>query len=211
MLRGAIPNDDRAAAMAHERNVAEPRPSGSPRLEPVPAGGARSIGRPDLGRCAPPAADAQPRGCAGVLSRRGAAALPALLLAAPARAQPRAADGGEPDASIEIQQVRVGVAAIGASVGGGRLRSGGKEYGFTVRGLALDGVGVASLAVRGEVFGLRRVEDFQGLYTEEAADSPASTGARRLRNAAGVELRLWVERSGGPLRLSEAGITIELR
>lgn len=129
----------------------------------------------------------------------------------PARAQPRAAEGEAPDASIEIQQVRVGVAAIGVLVGGGRLRSGGKEYGFTVRGLALDGVGVASLAVRGEVFGLQRVEDFPGLYTEDATDSPGGAGARRLRNAAGAELRLWVERSGGPLRLSEAGITIELR
>jgi len=129
----------------------------------------------------------------------------------PARAQPRAAEGEAPDASIEIQQVRVGVPAIGASVGGGRLRPGGKEYGFTVRGLELDGIGVSSLSVRGEAFGLRRLEDFPGLYTEDATDSPGGSGARRLRNAAGVELRLWVERSGGPLRLSEAGITIELR
>jgi hypothetical protein len=146
-----------------------------------------------------------------VLSRRAFSALPLLLLAAPARAQSGAAVGEAPDASIEIQQVRVGVPAIGASVGGGRLRSGGQEYGFTVRGLEPDGVGVSSLSVRGEVFGLRRLEDFPGLYSEQATDSAAGPGVRRLRNAAGVELRLWVERSGGPLRLSEAGIIIELR
>lgn len=162
-----------------------------------------------------PGRDAGPSGRSGVLSRRRLAVLPAALLALPARAQQGTADSPPPDASLGIEQVRVGVLAIGASVGGGRLRFGGEEYGFTVRGIELDSIGVASLSVRGEVFGLRRLEDFAGHYTEQAepdsrGDAPGGQ-ARRLRNAAGVELRLWTERSGGPLRLSETGITIELR
>jgi hypothetical protein len=151
-----------------------------------------------------------------VLSRRRLAVLPAALLAMPALAQPGTPDSPPPDASLGIEQVRVGVLALGASVGGGRLRFGGEEYAFTVRGIELDSIGVASLSVRGEVFGLRRLEDFAGHYTEQAepdarGDAPGGQAARRLRNAAGVEMRLWTERSGGPLRLSEAGITIELR
>ncbi len=151
-----------------------------------------------------------------MLSRRLLAALPALLLAVPARAQQRARRDPNPDASIEIEQVRVGVLAVGASVGGGRLRFRGEEHRFTVRGIEFGSVGVSSLSARGEVFDLRRLEDFAGRYTEQVTpryrgDGTAGPETRWLRNAAGVELRLRTERAGGQLRFNEAGVTIELR
>jgi hypothetical protein len=70
-----------------------------------------------------------------------------------------AAQGGErrdsnPDASVEIEQVRVGVPAVGGSVGGGRLHFRGEEHAFRVRGLEFGTVGVATRSARGEVFGL---------------------------------------------------------
>ncbi len=122
-----------------------------------------------------------------------------------------------PDATVEIEQVRVGVLAVGASVGGGRLRFRGEEYRFTVRGIEFGSVGVSSLSARGEVFGLRRLEDFPGRYAEEVTPryrgdgAPSGPETRWLRNAAGVELRLRTERVGGQLRFNEAGVTIELR
>lgn len=62
-----------------------------------------------------------------------------------------------PDASIVIEQVRVGILAVGASVGGGRLRFRGEEHSFSVRGLEFGSVGVATLSASGEVFQLRRL------------------------------------------------------
>lgn len=56
-----------------------------------------------------------------------------------------------------IEQVRVGILAVGASVGGGRLRVRGEEHSFSVRGLEFDSVGVATLSASGEVFHLRRL------------------------------------------------------
>lgn len=133
----------------------------------------------------------------------------------PAVAQQRNRPDPNPDASIEIEQVRVGVLAVGASVGGGRLRLGGEEHRFTVRGLEFGTLGVATLSARGEVFNLRRLQDFAGRYTEQppprnrdATDAPQT---RRLRNQAGVELRLRTERAGGQFQISETGVTIELR
>ena len=62
-----------------------------------------------------------------------------------------------PDASIVIEQVRVGILAVGASVGGGRLRFRGEEHSFSVRGLEFGSVGVVALSASGEVFQLRRL------------------------------------------------------
>lgn len=139
----------------------------------------------------------------------------ALGLAAPARAQRNRPDPN-PDASIEIEQVRVGVLAVGASIGGGRLHFRGEEHRFTVRGIEFGSVGVASLSARGEVFGLRQLQDFAGRYTEEVTPRQRVEGqtgpeTRWLRNAAGVELRLRTDRSGGQFRFNDAGVTIELR
>lgn len=139
----------------------------------------------------------------------------ALGVAAPARAQRNRPDPN-PDASIEIEQVRVGVLAVGASIGGGRLHFRGEEHRFTVRGIEFGSVGVASLSARGEVFGLRRLQDFAGRYTEEVTSRQRVEGqtgpeTRWLRNAAGVELRLRTDRSGGQFRFNDAGVTIELR
>jgi hypothetical protein len=142
--------------------------------------------------------------------------LPALLAATPVRAQQRGRPDPNPDGSIEIEQVRVGVLAVGTSIGGGRLRFRGEEHRFSVRGIEFGSVGVSSLSARGEVFNLRRLEDFSGRYTERVvprAPGAATAGpeTRFLRNAAGVELRLRTERAGGQWRFNEAGVTIELR
>jgi hypothetical protein len=147
--------------------------------------------------------------------------LAGLLAGGPSLVDRAAAqDGGgrrdpNPDASVEIEQVRVGVLAVGGSVGGGRLHYRGEEHAFRVRGLEFGTVGVATLSARGEVFGLSRLEDFPGRYEEQVAPTPpggeGGPETRWLRNAAGVEMRLRTERGGGMLRIGPAGVTIELR
>lgn len=141
--------------------------------------------------------------------------LATIAAAAPAAAQQRRPDPN-PDASIEIEQVRVGILAVGGSIGGGRLRYRGEEFAFSVRGIEFGSLGVSTLSARGEVFGLRRREDFAGRYTEQVQPRFRGEGAqgpetRWLRNAAGVEIRLRTERVGGQLRFNDAGVTMEFR
>lgn len=150
-------------------------------------------------------------------TRRAALALLVLLAYRPAGAQPRTQRRPDPnpDASIEIEQIRLGVLAVGAAVGGGRLRFRGEERAFSVRGLEFGSLGIASLSATGEVFNLRRLEDFPGRYEERVAPQPpggeGGPETRFLRNSAGVELRLRTDRSGGQLRFAAGGVTIALR
>jgi hypothetical protein len=143
-----------------------------------------------------------------------AVSLGLVLACRGASAQQRRADPN-PDAAVEIEQVRVGVLAVGTSIGGGRLHFRGEEHRFSVRGIEFGSVGVSTLSARGEVFNLRRLEDFAGRYTERVVPrtqgAPAGPETRFLRNQAGVELRLRTERAGGQWRFNEAGVTIELR
>jgi hypothetical protein len=139
--------------------------------------------------------------------------LVAGLAGRPGRAQRRR--DPNPDASIVIEQVRVGILAVGAAVGGGRLRFRGEELPFSVRGLEFGSLGVATLSASGEVFNLRRLEDFPGRYEEQVAPQPlggeGGPETRFLRNQAGVELRLRTDRTGGQFRFSSAGVTIAMR
>lgn len=145
------------------------------------------------------------------------ASLCTLLVAAAVSAraqQPRRPDPN-PDAFVEIEQLRVGIMAAGTAVGGGRLRSQGQEYSFSIRGLEFGKLRLASLSATGEVFNLRRLEDFAGHYEEYlASHSPGEEDEpeiRFLRNQAGVEVRLRTDRVGGQVRIAPTGVTIELR
>ena len=157
------------------------------------------------------------------MRKRGRAAafmgLGALLRGRPARGQQRARPAARPDPNpdgfVSIEQVRVGVLAAGAALGGGRLRFRGEEFSFSVRGLEFGSLGISTLSASGEVFNLRRLEDFPGRYEERVAPRPpggeGGPETRFLRNARGVELRLRTDRAGGQLRFNQAGVTIELR
>lgn len=120
-----------------------------------------------------------------------------------------------PDATIEIEEIRVGLLVLGGAIGGGRLRYRGTEHAFSVTGLGAGGLGVSSVRARGEVFQLNRLEDFPGTYVEAQATAVAGDRAglqvRWLRNQNGVMLRLRSLREGVMLDVSATGVVIELK
>lgn len=140
-----------------------------------------------------------------------------LYLAAAGLLAGAAADPTDPnpDATIEIEELRVGLLVLGGSIGGGRLRFRGQEHAFSITGLGAGGLGVSSVRARGEVFQLERIEDFPGAYVEAQAAAVAGERSalqvRWLRNAKGVTLRLRSLREGVMLDISATGIVIELR
>lgn len=137
------------------------------------------------------------------------------LAASAATALPARAADPNPDATVEIEETRIGIGALSGTIGGGRLRFQGEEFRFSVRGLAAGGLGVSSLQARGEVFSLRRVEDFEGEYKQTAADDfEDETGQMTvlfLRNERGVRLRLRATRSGIVLSIPDGAVTIGWR
>ncbi|MBC9175673.1 DUF1134 domain-containing protein [Pseudoroseomonas ludipueritiae] len=128
----------------------------------------------------------------------------------PAAAQPRRHSDPNPDATLEIELVHVGLLVLGGSFGGGRLHFRGKDYAVKISGIEVGSLGLASVSASGEIFGLKRLEDFPGNYQEEpTASAPeGSSGPHplRLRNAAGVLLRLRSQHEGALLRIAPAGL-----
>ena len=128
------------------------------------------------------------------------AALAAVWLAA---APPLAAD--EPSGTVTIEQVQV--AFWGSdNLGGGTLTFGGESYPFNVGGLGVGGFGVSTMKATGDVYGLERVEDFEGAYVQGrygAVAGAASAGELWLENDRGVTMRLAAKRQG--LALSAGG------
>ncbi len=135
---------------------------------------------------------------------------PSLLLAA---ASPR--QDPNPDATVEIEEVRIGLFVVSGSIGGGRLRFRGEVYRFSIDGIGVAGFGVSGIQAQGEVFNLRRVEDFAGHFDVDAAETargPERTvRVRSLRNAKGVLMRLRDTRSGAILELAPSGVTVAFR
>lgn len=124
-----------------------------------------------------------------------------------------AAEDPNPDASLWIEEVRIGLFGRSSSIGGGRLRYQGAVHAFAIEGLSAAGPGVTTVRAQGEVFDLRRLSDFPGTYTAfdggySPVDGPVEV--HWLRNRRGVRLRLRSARAGATLRVGESGLVISL-
>jgi hypothetical protein len=123
---------------------------------------------------------------------------------------------GPPPRSAAVGQIRFSQVQVAfmwsGSVGGGVLTFEGREHGFTMGGVGYGGIGASRLEAEGEVYGLTRVEDFEGPYVQArygAAAGSENVGGLWLRNANGVEFRLESRREG--LALSLGGDAVYVR
>ncbi len=118
-----------------------------------------------------------------------------------------------PDASLWIEELHVGLFGRSRTVGGGRLRYRGEIHSFSIQGLSVAASGFTSVRAQGEVFDLRRLEDFTGSYREVRPPGPDGDGpveVHWLRSERGVRIRMRSSRAGARLRFDEAGLAIEL-
>jgi hypothetical protein len=101
----------------------------------------------------------------------GACASLMLLAAGSAGAQDK-----KPVATLALSEGRVAV-GVGYSWGSGTLTFKGKKYPVQVEGLSVGEVGVSKATAQGEVFDLKKVEDFSGTYTAGEAGATMGGGA----------------------------------
>ena len=140
-----------------------------------------------------------------------------VLLAAAAAcfaaAQGSAPAAAEASGQVRISQVQVAFLVSG-NVGGGTLTFDGREYGFTLGGLGYGGFGAQKIEAQGEVYNLKRVEDFEGPYVQgrigAVAGDVQAGGGMWLYNPAGVEIRLSSTREGYALSLGGDAVFIKL-
>lgn len=136
----------------------------------------------------------------------GAVILAAIfLLAGPAFCQDK------PDATIKLSQGQVAV-GIGYSWGGGVLNYQGKEYPFKIRGLSVIDVGISRADAKGNVFKLKKLEDFNGTYTTLSAEATVAggVGGVTMQNQNGVIIKLVATTQGVNFKLSLEGVKMTL-
>ncbi len=117
-----------------------------------------------------------------------------------------------PSGHLKIEQIQVAFIGSGA-VGGGTLDFQGKTYKFSVKGLGVGGFGASRLSATGEVYGLKKIEDFAGPYAELRtgfAVGDFGKGRFWLRNANGVYLKIEGSRQGAQVGIGAEAVLITL-
>jgi len=113
---------------------------------------------------------------------------------------------------IYIKQVQIAFIGSG-NLGGGTLDYKGKKYRFTVGGLGIGGFGYSEMEANGEVYDLKKVEDFAGAYAQGrygVVAGSSDTGELWLQNDQGVSLHLKTHREGLALSLGAVALYIKV-
>jgi hypothetical protein len=104
-------------------------------------------------------------------------------------------------------------AGIGFTWGSGTLTFQGKSYPFSVNGLSVVDVGIASIQGEGTVYNLKNPSDFAGNYVAAGAGATIAGGGTvaALQNQNGVVIHFHSTTTGLKLNLSASGISIALK
>jgi hypothetical protein len=138
----------------------------------------------------------------------------AAALAVVAGIAPAASPAQAENATVTISQTQVALLFSG-NLGGGVLKWKGREHPFTIGGLGYGGVGFSRIEATGEVFGLERLEDFEGPYAQGRAGAVAGAdqvgGGFWLVNPAGVTMKLSSSREGYALSLGADAVYVQFK
>lgn len=117
-----------------------------------------------------------------------------------------------PSGSVTISSKAVAL-GIGVTWGDGTLTYQGKTYAFSVDGLSVVDLGIASITSSGEVFNLNKISDFSGNYAAGESGIAIAAGGNDtiMKNQNGVVIRLHGTQQGGRLTLAAAGVKLQLK
>jgi hypothetical protein len=117
----------------------------------------------------------------------------------------------KPDATLKLTEGSVAV-GIGWSWGKGVLTYKGKTHPFKIEGLSVGEVGVTKAEATGNVFTLKNVEDFSGIYRAAGVGGAVVKGgeATALQNEKGVVIELKSATKGASLKIALEGLKLAL-
>lgn len=117
-----------------------------------------------------------------------------------------------PDATIKLVEGQVAV-GIGWSWGEGVLTYKGKDYPVKVKGLSVIDVGITKAEASGKVYHLKKIEDFEGIYTAATAEGTlgGGAGATTMKNQNGVVINLVKTTQGVNIKLAPSGVNLSLK
>lgn len=117
----------------------------------------------------------------------------------------------KPSGKLVIDEIQV-MLLIGGDEGGGTLLLDDKSYSFKSTGIKLGGVGVHKVHLVGDVYHLKNVADFPGVYvTAEAGITVIKgVGGMWLKNDNGVVIHLKASAEGLALSVGAEGLKISM-
>ena len=121
----------------------------------------------------------------------------------------------KPDAILQLSGGSI-AAGIGFSWGSGTLTYKGKDYPVSVNGLSLGKVGITGGSASGEVYHLKKLEDFNGHYNAGGAGRRGVTlasgqSATAMTNPAGVTVLLSSTQRGVDVNLTGGEVDMQLK
>lgn len=138
-----------------------------------------------------------------------------LLTIPVAYAEHHEGDGAEPmtpDAFVWFSRKGLG-AIIGGSSGGGRIKFMGDDHTFRMTGVSIGVIGgIGETRMSGEVYGLKKLEDFAGTYNQGTAGISAIVGGGGvwLENDKGVKMHLKAENTGVGINIGVGTVEVKL-
>ena len=123
-----------------------------------------------------------------------------------------AAQDDKPSGTVEMESTSVAL-GIGVSWGDGTLTYEGNPHKFTLSGLSVIDLGISKVTAKGEVFNLKKLEDFSGNYVsaEAAGALGGGAGAVAMKNQNGVVIQVTSTNKGVQLTLAPKGVDIKLK
>ena len=121
----------------------------------------------------------------------------------------------KPDATVRLTSKAV-AAGVGFGWGKGTLTYKGKDYPISVNGLSLGKVGISGASAYGEVYNLKKLQDFNGHYHAGGAGRRGVTlasgrSATAMTNDAGVTVLLSSTQRGVDVNLGGAGVDMAIK
>lgn len=120
------------------------------------------------------------------------------------------AEALKPSGTVKIDQTQFGF-IIGGNFGGGELTFDGATHKFQLGGLSLGAnFGASQLAASGEVYNLKKLEDFEGNYVSTGGQAVlgGGVGGMQLQNAKGVIMRLQATATGIQFNVGAGGVNV---
>ena len=125
---------------------------------------------------------------------------------------PLHAEEPKPDAMLSLTQTSVAL-FFGYTWGTGVLTYGDKTYPVEMDGFSVLSLGFAQAEATGEVFNLKKLEDFNGTYMAGSVEGTAGAGAgaAAMKNQNGVVIHLFTTTSGLNVKAAPEGVRLNLK
>jgi len=151
---------------------------------------------------------AHPKGVA----MRGTRACIAVLVTVLMLASVVEAEEEKPDAILQLSQSSLAL-VLGYTWGSGSLAYADKTYRVEVDGFSVLAIGFVKAEATGEVFNLKKVEDFNGTYMAASIEGTvvAGAGATTMQNQNGVVIKLFTTTEGLNVKVSPEGVRLNLK